>query len=66
MTRSLTEYRIFIGSPSGLQEERRQFRDAIERFNTAHGEPAGLLFAAVAWRPRYPARAARSHASTTI
>jgi hypothetical protein len=49
MPRTLTEYRVFIGSPGGLDEERKGFRATIDRFNEVHGNPTGVVFAAVGW-----------------
>ena len=49
MPRPLTQYRVFIGSPSGLEDERKRFRNTLEKFNQIHGEPAGVIFHAVAW-----------------
>ena len=56
MSRPLTQYRVFIGSPGGLQAEREQFRDTIDRFNMAHGKPAGVLFEPVGWEDTLPSR----------
>lgn len=49
MPRSLTQYRVFIGSPGGLQEERKRFRELLERYSKVHGEPAGVVFHPVGW-----------------
>jgi hypothetical protein len=49
MPESLTQYRVFIGSQRGLENERKPFRDTIEKFNRYHGKPAGALFDPVAW-----------------
>ncbi|NVO17078.1 MAG: DUF4062 domain-containing protein [Rhodoplanes sp.] len=49
MPRTLVEYRVFIGSPSGLEEERDSFRKKIDRFNKVHGNPSGVIFSAVGW-----------------
>jgi Domain of unknown function (DUF4062) len=49
MPRSLTQYRVFIGSPGGLEDERRGFRDTLERFNRHHGKPAAIVFDPVGW-----------------
>jgi tetratricopeptide (TPR) repeat protein len=54
MPRPLTEYRVFIGSPGGLEDERRRFRDAILYFNEAHGNPDGVVLAAVGWEDTLP------------
>jgi len=49
MPRSLTQYRVFIGSPGGLNEERRRFRDVPEKFTKLHSEPNGVTFHPVGW-----------------
>ena len=54
MPRALTEYSVFIGSPSGLDEERRRFRDALRRFNENHGQPDGVRFEPIGWEDTLP------------
>src|SRR5271166_3214153 len=49
MPKFLTQYRVFIGSPRGLDDERKGFRDTLEKFNRYHGKPAGVLFDPVGW-----------------
>src|SRR5262245_48936663 len=49
MVRALTQYRIFVGSPGGLGDERQLFRDKVYKFNEIYGEPSGVLFAPVGW-----------------
>ena len=50
MPKSLTQYRIFIGSPSGLQEERERFlRFRWDKYTRLHGEPRGITFHPVGW-----------------
>jgi tetratricopeptide (TPR) repeat protein len=49
MPKPLTQYRIFIGSPSGLDDERKSFRTKLERFSAVHAEPQGALFHPVSW-----------------
>ena len=44
MPRLITQYRVFIGSPGGLGDERRCFRDTLERYCRNHSEPRGVLF----------------------
>lgn len=45
----LTQYRVFIASPSGLDEERECFRRNLDRFTTMHAEPVGVTFHPVCW-----------------
>ena len=49
MSRSLLQFRVFIGSPGGLAVERNAFRSVLERFNKNHGEPNGILFQPIGW-----------------
>jgi Domain of unknown function (DUF4062) len=49
MSRSITQYRVFIGSPGGLVDERTRFRDNLHRFNETHAEPRGVMFYPVGW-----------------
>ncbi len=49
VTRQLTQYRVFIGSPGGLAEERNCFRSKLEKFSALHGEHRGALFHPVGW-----------------
>ena len=49
MPKLLTEYRVFIGSPSGLAEERSIFRKTIDAFNRNEGSRFGVWFTAVGW-----------------
>jgi Domain of unknown function (DUF4062) len=49
MSRSITQYRVFIASPSGLDEERRAFRETLERHTACDAEPRGVTFHPVGW-----------------
>lgn len=49
MPKSLTQYRVFIGSPGGLDVERECFRNKLEKFSVLHAEPQGVLFHPVGW-----------------
>jgi hypothetical protein len=49
MLRQISQYRIFIGSPGGLRDEREAFRRVLTTFNEHHGEPNGIVFAPVGW-----------------
>jgi hypothetical protein len=49
LTRQLTQYRVFIGSPGGLIDERKCFRNRLERFSAVHAEHRGALFHPVGW-----------------
>jgi tetratricopeptide (TPR) repeat protein len=43
------QYRVFIGSPGGLEAERKSFRDALAAFNRDLAERDGVIFSAVGW-----------------
>jgi hypothetical protein len=47
--KSLTQYRVFIASPSGLDEERKHFRQKLAKFSAWHAEPVGVMFHPVGW-----------------
>jgi tetratricopeptide (TPR) repeat protein len=47
--KQLTQYRIFIGSPGGLENERRCFGGKLDRFTAAHAEHRGVVFRPVGW-----------------
>ena len=64
MPKSLTQYRIFIGSPGGLEEERKRFRDLLDKYTRLHGEPKGVTFSLLAGRIRSAALADRKRSST--
>ncbi len=54
MVKTVTEYRIFIGSPGGLEAERTAFRNTIDRFNRAHARHHGVRFEPVGWEDTLP------------
>ena len=54
MSRQLVEYRVFIGSPGGLGDERKFFREKIIHFNEVHGNPSGIVFAPIGWEDTLP------------
>jgi hypothetical protein len=51
----LTQYRVFIGSPGGLDDERKCFSNKLAKFSTLHAEPLGVLFHPVGWEDMSPA-----------
>ena len=54
MARTITQYRIFIGSPGGLADERKLFRDTVAKFNTSHARQHQIEFEAVGWEDTLP------------
>jgi hypothetical protein len=50
----VTAYRIFIASPSGLDDERRRFRDTINEYNESDALERGVLFIPVGWELTLP------------
>lgn len=49
MARSITEHRVFIATPGGLDEERRAFREELREYNEVDAVRRGLLFTPVGW-----------------
>ncbi|MDR3518011.1 MAG: DUF4062 domain-containing protein [Azospirillaceae bacterium] len=49
MPKQLTQYRIFIASPSGLDAERKCFQSTLQRFTIKRSEPRKVLFHPVMW-----------------
>jgi hypothetical protein len=47
--KQLIQYRVFIASPSGLNEERKRFREKLDKFTAVHAEPLGVIFHPVGW-----------------
>jgi Domain of unknown function (DUF4062) len=43
------QYRIFIGSPGGLDQERECFRSKLKNYTDLNTEPRGVLFHPVGW-----------------
>lgn len=54
MARTITQYRIFIGSPSGLDDERKLFRKIVAQFNERHARQHLIEFEAVGWEDTLP------------
>lgn len=48
MSKQLTSYRVFIASPSGLEEERQVFRDTLNEYNE-EAVRRGVHFRPVGW-----------------
>ncbi len=49
MPKLITQYRVFLGSPGGLSNERLRFRKSLERYTKIHSEPRGVIFHPVGW-----------------
>ena len=49
MPRQIIQYRVFIASPSGLQDERNRFHKALEKFSRLHGSERDVSFEPVGW-----------------
>jgi hypothetical protein len=49
MPKKITQYRVFIGSPGGLAEERQRFRAVLEKFSLNHGSDRDAEYKAVGW-----------------
>ena len=46
--------RVFIGSPGGLEEERRSVQTVVSEINTAHSDHWGCQFKLVGWEDTIP------------
>ena len=49
MPRSVTEYRVFLATPSGLDQERRAFRETVQDYNEIDALDRGVVFTPVGW-----------------
>lgn len=49
MPKQLTQYRVFIGSPEGLDDERVSFHNKLGKYTTLNAEHRGVLFHPVGW-----------------
>ncbi|MDQ6868101.1 MAG: DUF4062 domain-containing protein [Pseudomonadota bacterium] len=49
MSRFLTQYLVFIGSPGGLEAERKAFRRTLEQYTASDAMPRGVTFHPVGW-----------------
>jgi hypothetical protein len=54
MSRSLKEYRVFCGSPGGLQRERKAFKEIIDIYNRQDAGYRGVHFVPVGWEDTLP------------
>lgn len=54
MAENIKIVRIFIGSPSGLEDERRAAREIVEEINQAHSDHWGCQFKLVGWEDTIP------------
>ena len=58
MATSLTQLRIFLATPGGLDRERMLFREAMDEFNDVYGHAEGFVLIPVGWE-RVPPGAGR-------
>jgi Domain of unknown function (DUF4062) len=54
LSESIKIVRVFIGSPGGLEDERRAAREIIQEVNQAHSEHWGCQFKLVGWEDTIP------------
>ena len=54
MSENIKIVRVFIGSPGGLEDERRTAREIIQEVNQAHSEHWGYQFKLVGWEDTIP------------
>lgn len=49
MVKTLTEYKIFVASPSGLEEEKQALKELIQEYNDVEGGHRGVHFSLIGW-----------------
>ncbi len=49
MVKLITQYRVFIGSPGCLDDERQCFRRVLEKYTRIHSQPRDVAFQPVGW-----------------
>jgi len=49
MPSTLTNYRVFIASPSGLDAEREAFSEILNEYNLSEANPRGIQFQPIGW-----------------
>ncbi|MBV8103759.1 MAG: DUF4062 domain-containing protein [Hyphomicrobiales bacterium] len=49
MPKMITQYRVFVGSPGGLAEERRRFRAVVDKFSSLHALDKDVEYKPVSW-----------------
>ena len=54
MPRNLINYRIFIASPSGLDDIRQTFHKTLDEYNRLEAIPRDVMFEAVGWEATLP------------
>lgn len=54
LSESIKIVRVFIGSPGGLEDERRAAREIVQEVNQAHSEHWGCQFKLVGWEDTIP------------
>ncbi|MFN8711215.1 MAG: tetratricopeptide repeat protein [Bacteroidota bacterium] len=54
MANNLKGYKVFIASPGGLDEERKEFKQTIELYNKIEAIPRNVQFQAVGWEDTQP------------
>jgi hypothetical protein len=61
MPKSIIQYRVFIASPGGLDEERRAFRKTVDEYSKREARPRGVLFEPFGWEDTLPGRGRPQH-----
>jgi hypothetical protein len=60
MPKSIIQYRVFIASPGGLDEERRAFK-TVDEYSKREARPRGVLFEPFGWEDTLPGRGRPQH-----
>jgi tetratricopeptide (TPR) repeat protein len=54
MPKSITQYRVFIATPSGLDDERKAFQKALKGYSDSEADPRMVAFHPVGWEDTLP------------
>jgi hypothetical protein len=54
MPQTLKQFRVFIASPGGLEDERERFREVLRDYTEREAEPRKILFHPVGWEATLP------------
>jgi Domain of unknown function (DUF4062) len=54
MPSNVTKYRVFVASPSGLDDIRRSFHTTLTNYNRLEAVPRNVLFEPVGWEATLP------------
>ena len=56
MSKQITQYRVFIATPGGLDDVREAFRDELQLYNESEAVHRGVMFWPVGWEDTLPGK----------